>query len=273
MAANEHARILGELAAAVAAGEPVVLATVVATRRSVPRHPGTKMLVYADGRLSGTVGGGEMESRVIEAAKLALRTRRPALVSYALVDPQRGDPGVCGGELEIYLEPSMPPPTLFVAGCGHVGKAVVELAHWLGLRTVVTDDRPEQVTADAIPLADLRHVGSVADAVAANPITSDTAVVMVSRSVDYDVAALPLLLATPAVYIGVMGSARRWATTRRHLAETGLAPEALDRVRAPIGVEIGAETVEEIAVSIMAEVIAAIRQGADVAPARPQVQR
>lgn len=260
MTANEHGRILRELADAVAAGERVVLATVVATRRSVPRHAGTKMLVYGDGRLSGTIGGGEMESRVIEAAGEALRTGRPSLLSYALVDPQRGDPGVCGGEVEIYLEPSMPPPTLLVAGCGHVGKAVIELAHWLGFRTVATDDRPEQVTEAAVPLADVRVAGDMADALAASPPTAATAVVLVSRSVDYDVAAIPALVATPAPYIGVMGSARRWATTRKRLEDAGLDAAALDDVRAPIGIEIGAETVEEIAVSIMAEVIAAMRR-------------
>jgi xanthine dehydrogenase accessory factor len=260
MTANEHGRILRELADAIRAGEGVVLATVVATRRSVPRHAGTKMLVYEDGRLSGTVGGGEMESRVIEAAHEALRTGRPNLLSYTLVDPQQGDPGVCGGEVEIYLEPSMPPPTLLVAGCGHVGKAVVELGHWLGFRTVATDDRPEQVAEASVPLADVRVAGDIAEALAASPVTATTAVVLVSRSVDYDVAAIPAVLATPARYIGVMGSMRRWATTRKRLEEAGVDAAALDRVRAPVGIEIGAETVEEIAVSIMAEVIAALRR-------------
>jgi xanthine dehydrogenase accessory factor len=259
MAANEHVRILRELADAVDAGVPVVLATVVATRRSVPRHAGTKMLVFGDGRLSGTVGGGEMESRVIEAAGEALRARRPRLLSYALVDPQRGDPGVCGGEVEIYLEPSMPPPTLFVAGCGHVGKAVLELGHWLGFRTVATDDRPEQVTEEAMPLADVLAPGAIRAAISANPVTAETAVVLVSRSVAYDVDAIPAVLATPAAYVGVMGSARRWAATRKGLLETGVTADDLSRVRAPIGVEINAETVEEIAVSIMAEVIGTMR--------------
>lgn len=259
MAANEHGRILRELADAVDSGVPVVLATVVATRRSVPRHAGTKMLVYGDGRLSGTVGGGEMESRVIEEAGAALRSRRPRLLNYALVDPGRGDPGVCGGEVEIYLEPSMPPPTLFVAGCGHVGKAVIELGHWLGFRTVATDDRPEQVTEQAMPLADVRAPGSIRATLSAHPITQDTAVVLVSRSVAYDVDAIPALLATPAAYVGVMGSSRRWAATRRGLLEAGVPAEDLSRVRAPIGVEINAETVEEIAVSIMAEVIGTMR--------------
>ncbi len=257
MAADEHARILRELVQAIDQGRPVVQATVVATRRSVPRHAGTKMLVYGDGTLSGTVGGGEMESRVVEAAKESLRTGETQLLAFSLVDPARGDPGVCGGEVEIYLEPSMPPPTVFVAGCGHVGKAVVELAHWLGFRTIATDDRPDQVTEEAVPDADVRLSGSMEEALAAVEITPDTAVVVVSRSVDYDEAAIPLLLDTPAEYIGVMGSRRRWNTTQDRLVAAGV--EGLERIRTPIGREIGAETVEEIAVSIMAEVIQTMR--------------
>ncbi|HSF86018.1 MAG TPA: XdhC family protein [Acidimicrobiia bacterium] len=258
MAADESQRILRELVEAIDAGRPVVLATVVATRRSVPRHAGTKMLVYGDGRLSGTVGGGEMESRVIQAAQESLQTGATQLLTYDLVDPGAGDPGVCGGTVEIYVEPAMPPPTVLVAGAGHVGKAVVELAHWLGFRTIVTDDRPEEVDEALVPLADVRLSGSIDDALAAAD-GGELAVVLVSRSVDYDVASLPAVLHKAPRYVGVMGSSRRWGTTRGRLAAAGLTEEALAGVRAPIGHEIGAETVEEIAVSIMAEVIAAFR--------------
>jgi len=202
-----------------------------------------------------------MESRVIDEAHAAMRDGRPRLARFSLVDPGRGDPGVCGGEVEIYLEPSMPPPTILVAGCGHVGHAVVELAHWLGYTTVATDDRPEQVTVEAVPLADVRLPGSIEAALHTHPVTADTSVVVVSRNVDYDVDAIPRLLATPARYIGVMGSARRWTTTRSMLIDDGVTDEQLTRVHAPIGHDIGAETVEEIAVSIMAEVIAAARLG------------
>ncbi len=262
MAADESQRILRELVAAVDAGRPVALATVVATRRSVPRHAGTKMLVYGDGTLSGTVGGGEMESRVIEAARESLRTGATQLLTYDLLDPGQGDPGVCGGTVEIYLEPSMPPPTVLIAGAGHVGKAVVELAHWLGFRTIVTDDRPDEITEDAVPHADMRLGGGIDGALEA-AAGSELAVVLVSRSVDYDVASLPAVLEREPRYVGVMGSARRWATTRTRLGEAGLSEGALADVHAPIGHEIGAETVEEIAVSIMAEVVAAFRSPRD----------
>jgi len=256
---GENHRILQELSEAVGSGTPVVLATVVATRRSVPRHAGTKMLVFGDGRLIGTVGGGEMESRVIEEARLALRTGRTKLLDYSLLAPERGDPGVCGGEVQIYLEPHMPPHTLFVIGAGHVGRAVVDLANWLGYSTVVSDDRAERLTPDEMPNADATVAGTIEEALQAHPVTADTSVVVVSRNTDIDVAVIPPLLKTPARYIGVMGSERRWAETRRRLVDQGTDRARLDRIHAPIGIDIGAETLEEIAVAILSEVIGVVR--------------
>ena len=256
---GEDQRLLQELTAAMGEGRPVVLATVVSTKRSVPRHAGTKMLVYADGSLRGTVGGGAMESRVIDAAHDSMATGRTQLLSYELLDPERGDPGVCGGEVQIYLEPYMPPHTVFVIGAGHVGKAVVELAHWLGYRTVISDDRADRVTGETMPLADERIAGNVAEALEAHPVTADTSIVVVTRDTGIDVAAIPLLLATPARYLGVMGSERRWLTTRRQLVDRGVPEADLDRIQVPVGIELGAETVEEIAVSILSQVIRVTR--------------
>ncbi|NNF09472.1 MAG: xanthine dehydrogenase [Acidimicrobiia bacterium] len=251
--------LLEALNEAVAAGRPVVLATVVATRRSVPRHAGTKMLVYPDGRQLGTIGGGEMESRVLEEAERALRDHRSRLLDYALVEPARGDPGVCGGEVQIYLEPYMPAHTILVVGGGHVGRAVVDLADWLGYRTVVVDDRPERLTESEMPNAGTRLVGDLAAVLGELEIGADTSVAVVTRSVDQDVEALPILLASPARYIGVMGSARRWKEVRTALLESGIDDADLERISAPIGIEIHAETLEEIAVSVMSEIIQALR--------------
>ena len=251
----EHRHLLDELSDAVVAGRPVVLATIVSTKRSVPRHAGTKMLVYDGAEQSGTIGGGELEARVVEDALDVLRTGKTRLETYALVDPERGDPGVCGGEMTVYLEPYMPPHTVFVIGTGHVGAAVVDLAHWLGFRTIANDDRAERVKEDIVPNADERIVGSVTEALAAAPVSEDTSIVVVSRSVDLDVDAIPQLLETPARYIGVMGSTRRWNTTKRQLVENGIDEAALERIHVPIGIELRAETVEEIAVSILSEII------------------
>lgn len=246
--------MIPELAKAITDGESVVLATVVRTNRSVPRRAGSKMLVYADGRTIGTVGGGEMEHRVTLEAAAALVDGKPRLLEYSLVDPGGGDPGVCGGNAEIYLEPYMPKPTLYLIGAGHVGRAVASLADWLGFNMIVWDDRNDMV--DEIEHAEVALSGTIAEALESNPVTADTSVVMVTRNVALDLEILPQLFATPARYIGLMGSSRRWETTRAGLADAGVSQADLDRVQTPIGVEIQAETPEEIAVSIMAAVIA-----------------
>ncbi|MCB0993412.1 MAG: XdhC family protein [Acidimicrobiales bacterium] len=248
--------IYAELLAAMQARRPVVLATVTDSRRSVPRRPGSKMLVYSDGTTSGTIGGGEMEARVRAEAADALAEGRPRRISYGLIDPSAGDPGVCGGEVELYLEPHMPQSTVYVIGLGHVGKAVIELASWLGHRVVGWDDRAEIAdgiddSADGVDIVS----GDLADAVARFPIDEQTRVVMVTRHTGIDVDLLPVLLASPAPYIGLMGSRRRWANTRGKLEAAGLSADQLDRVVSPIGVEIAAETPAEIAVSILAQVI------------------
>lgn len=255
--------LIAELLAAVAAGRPGVLATVVATDRSVPRRPGSKMVVWADGTTSGTIGGGAMEARVVTEAALALAQRSTRMLTYDLIDPSSGDPGVCGGTVTLYLEPYMPTATIFVIGCGHVGKAVIDLAHWMGFRVVAYDDRAELVDAAAVPHADVRLTGSLSDALQLSPITSETHVVLVTRNVAVDLELLPALVATPARSIGVMGSRRRWATTRDALIAAGVSADEVDRVQTPIGIELGAETPEEIAVSILAEIVQFRRLAAD----------
>ncbi len=254
------APLIGALLAAIDAGEAVVLATVIDTSRSVPRHAGSKMLVFADGHTLGTIGGGEMEARVIREAVASLADGLPRLVDYDLVNPRHGDPGVCGGSVHLYLEPYMPTPTLFVVGCGHVGRAVVELAHWLGFRVVAFDDRSDHVTEEAVPLADVRVSGPLSEALLRIPVTEYTHVVVVTRNMGLDLEQLPLLLASPARSIGVMGSSRRWEVTRTELASRGVEASQLDRIQSPIGVELNAETPEEIALSILAQIVALRRE-------------
>jgi xanthine dehydrogenase accessory factor len=251
-------------------GVNVVLATVVRTQGSVPRRAGAKMLVYPDGHFLGTIGGGEMESRVLEAVPRLLRNGQPDILHYELADPTRGDPGVCGGQVDIFMEPILPQPTVLVIGCGHVGQAVADLAHWLGFRVVVSDDRAELCSPEAIPQAD-EHLVLPPDRVAEQaPLHSRTYVAVVTRGVPFDVALLPALLESAVPYIGVIGSRRRWETARKELRAQGVDDEALSRVHSPIGLELGAETPREIAVSILAQIVA-VQRGSGEAPMEENV--
>ena len=251
-------RVLGELEAA---GGTAALCTIVRERGSVPRHAGSKMLVYSDGHVFDTIGGGQMESRVVRAALEAMADGRPRMVVYQLVDPAAGDPGVCGGEVEIFVEPIQPPPTLLVIGAGHVGRALVRLGHWLGWRVVLADDRPEYCRPEWAPGADDYLCVSARQLPSQFAFTPQTYIVMPTRGTVIDIEALPGLLDVPQAYLGVIGSRRRWATAERQLREAGVPAEKLARVHAPMGLELQAETPEEIAVSIVAEIIMLRGQG------------
>jgi xanthine dehydrogenase accessory factor len=247
--------LLSELLQAQESGEPLVLATIIKARGSVPRQSGAKMIVYSDGRISGTIGGGELEARIIGEALECLADGETRVISYSLVDPQRGDPGLCGGEVEVFLEPYAPPATLFVIGCGHVGKAVAALGHWLGYRVHVNDDRVDLASPVNIPDADLYLPGSVAEILSQVRIHRNTFITVLTRNVHLDRKLLPLLVATEAPYIGVIGSRRRWRETRKLLLEDGMAEDELARIHSPIGLELNAQTPEEIAVSILSEIM------------------
>lgn len=247
--------LLHELVAAVAGGEPVVLATVVDTCRSAPSHTGTKMLVYADGRCAGTIGGGAVEARVAAEALESLADGRGRLVRYDLLEL-----GMCGGEMTVYLEPQLAPPSVLVVGCGHIGRAVVELAHWLGFHVIAVDDRVELVTEELLPDADVLVPGPIESALRGVRITEQTHVVLATRGTDVDLQALPPLLASPARSIGALGSRRRWQETRTELLARGVSEQQLDRVRTPIGLDLAARTPHEIALAIMGEILALRRE-------------
>ena len=232
-----------------------VLCTIIRSQGSTPRHAGSKMLVKSDGTIIGSVGGGELENRTIAAALELISVGKPGWLEYSLDDPAQGDPGVCGGQVEIYMEPIIPKATLVIVGAGHVGQAVAHLAKWLDFRIVVSDDRPEFCNPETIPDAEEYYPIPLEKLPEKINITPWTYVVMTTRSVDIDVPGLPGLLDSPAAYIGVIGSRRRWETTRKQLISAGIAAEDIDRVRSPMGINIHAETPEEIAVSIMAEII------------------
>lgn len=242
-------------------GRAVALITVIRSEGSVPRHEGTKMLVHPDGQVEGTVGGGEMESKVIEAAQRALEGGRLERLSYSFRDPEQGDVGVCGGEMEVLVEPVKPPDKLIVVGGGHVGQAVAHLASWLDFEVVVYDDREEFASEEMVPDADQYVSAALAELPERVPVHDRTYILLTTRGVDIDVEALPPLLDSPAAYLGVIGSRRRWETTAEKLLERGVPAEKIERVTSPMGLELNAETPKEIAVSMLAEIIMLRRGG------------
>jgi xanthine dehydrogenase accessory factor len=245
-------RIINEL---LTKGEAAALCTIIASSGSAPRHEGTKMLVYPDGKFIGTVGGGEIENRVRQEALDVIHTQHGRVLKYSMVDPKRGDPGTCGGTVEVYIEPILPKEKVIVVGGGHVGKAVAHLAKWLGFSVAVSDDRLEFCTPEANPDADEFIPVAMKDLAASTNITASTYLILTTRGSNVDVAGLEPLLSTDAAYIGIIGSKRRWATTKKALLDRGVLADKLAKVISPMGLELNAESPEEIAVSILAEII------------------
>ena len=235
--------------------ESGALCTVVKSEGSTPRHVGSKMLVYPDGKFIGTVGGGDLEHRVLDEAWIAISDGQSRILTYSMVDPSRGDPGVCGGTVEVFVEPILAPAMIVVIGAGHVGKAVVHLAKWLGFRVAVSDDRAEFCNPESTPGGDAYYAVEMGKLPEHLKIDRRTYIVITSRGSGVDALGLPALLESNAAYIGVIGSKRRWLTTAKALKEKGVAQELIDKVHSPMGLELNAETPEEIAVSIMAEVL------------------
>ena len=235
--------------------ESAALCTVVKSEGSTPRHVGSKMLVYPDGKFLGTVGGGEMESRVIKSALETLISGDAQTLSYTMADPARRDPGVCGGTVEVFVEPILPPAMIVVIGAGHVGKAVVHLAKWLGFRVAVSDDRAEFCNPEAVPGADAYYPVEMGELTEHLKVNRQTYIVITSRGSAIDAKGLPKLLESEPAYVGVIGSRRRWLTTVKALREKGVSDEKIAQVHSPMGLELNAETPEEIAVSIIAEIL------------------
>lgn len=236
-------------------GTSGALCTIIKTKGSTPRKEGSKMLVFENGSIVGTVGGGEVEARVIQEALNSIKSGKSRIISYDLIDPDQGDPGICGGSLEIFVDPIDKPEELVVVGGGHVGKAVVFLAKWLGFRVILNDDRKEFCSPDLVPGADEYIHCPLAELPGKYQIPASAAVVLATRNQKVDINGLPELLAIPTAYIGVISSKRRWQLTEEQLIESGVNKDNLKKIHAPIGLKIGAETPEEIALSILAEII------------------
>ena len=248
----EDLTIYEEMLAQARSGNPVALATVVESSGSAPRKAGAKMLVRPDGSTLGTVGGGRVELETMAAALAALKSGQPSLIPIPLV-PDNGH--VCGGRITIYVEPVLPPARLLVVGAGHVGRALATAARFAGFRVTVTDDRPDFATAAQVPDADVIHPGAYAALPGPLTVDAGTFVVIATAGFEGDFTAVRALLRTPARYIGVIGSKRKRETLMQTLLAEGYTPEALSRLTIPVGLPIAAETPEEIAVSIVSQLI------------------
>ena len=247
--------VLDKLAECNRHGKPVCLCVIVKTEGAVPRHAGSKMLVFPDGETIGTVGGGGVEAEVTQAALEALRSGKPALLHYSLKAQNEGSVGVCGGEVDIYLEPFLAKPKLLVIGAGHVGKSVAKFGKLLGFQVILSDDRAELCTQEEFPDADQLLPVPMQMIPEQIEIDPHTYIVIVTRGSDVDVAGLPVLLKTQSAYIGLIGSRRRWEATRQALLANGVSEDDLKGIKCPIGLDIHAETPDEIAISILSEII------------------
>ncbi len=241
-------------------GERAALVTIVSTSGSTPQRVGAKMLVYEDGRTLGTIGGGCYEHDAAGKAREAIRLRHPHLVRYSLNDDLAAESGlICGGQMEVYIEPIEPAPDLYLLGAGHVSTEVSRVAQAVGFRVHVIDDREKFANTDRFPGADV-IVDDIAVWLKGAPIASGAFVVVVTRGHRHDYDAMQGLIGRPTRYLGLIGSRAKVVRIFDALAAAGAAADHLSAVHAPIGLDIGAVTPAEIAVSIVAELIA-VRSG------------
>lgn len=244
-----------EVASALRRGEPVVLLTVVRVSGAAPCPPGSKLLVRQDGRLTGSLGGASTDARARKDALRILRTGAAELVTYHL-DPDTGESvGSCGATLEVFIEPARPEPRLLIAGSGYVAQSLARLAGPLGWRVSLVDDRSEFSRSADLPASVEISVAEIASWITERDPDPMTAVVIVTRGHRADEEALRAALATSAGYIGMIGSPSKVRAIFRRLLRAGISPETLEPVRAPIGLDLAAETPDEIALSIAAELL------------------
>jgi len=249
--------VFAAVADALERGEPAALVTIVSTTGSTPQRVGAKMLVFADGRIVGTIGGGCYENDAFWKAREAIGQRRPQLVHYELSDDFAQETGlICGGQMDVYIEPIEPSPELYVIGAGHVGYHLARLAHEISFRVHVVDDREKFASRERFPHVAEVLVEDIPTWIGRTNLPPHVYVVIVTRGHTNDLDALRALAPKDLRYLGLIGSRAKVARIYDALTEEGTPAEFLKRVHAPIGLDIGAVTPQEIAVSILAELIA-----------------
>ena len=256
--------VLEHLADLSASGSIAALCTIIRSKGSTPRKEGSKMIVYPDGSIAGSIGGGEVENRVVQEAIDLLQSGQSRLLEFDLIDPDKGDPGICGGTIEVFIDPLGKREKIIVVGGGHIGRSLVHLAKWLGFHVTLTDDRENYCDPKLAPGADKYIHCNFEDLTDHCDISENTVIVLATRNNQVDINGLPGILSKPVGYVGVICSGRRWKLTVEQLVKSGVEKEKIKLIHAPVGLDINADTPEEIAISIMAEIMQVTRGGTGV---------
>jgi len=238
-------------------GRRGAVATIVNVRGSVPSFKTAKMLVRDDGSIVGTIGGGCVEADVWQAAREVMESEKPRTLTFDLNKDPKFDTGlVCGGTLEIFIEPVLPPAELYIFGAGHVAASLYKVARIAGFEVTVVDERETYANRERFPEAQQVIAEDFDKATAQLSPNESSYIVIVTRGHRDDMRVLRWAVQTQARYVGMIGSKRKTIGIFQELQKEGLPAHLFDRVHAPIGLDIGAITPEEIAVSITAELIA-----------------
>jgi xanthine dehydrogenase accessory factor len=238
-------------------GQKCAVATIVQVNGSIPSYESAKMLVREDGSMLGTIGGGCVEAEVWNAAREVIDTEKPRHLTFSLGQDAAYDNGlICGGQLNIFVEPVTPQPRAYIFGGGHVSKSISKIASMAGFSTVVVDDREAFANAERFPEADATYSEPYEDVFGKLPVTSSSYLVIVTRGHRDDMRVLRWAVTTEARYIAMIGSKRKTISVVHELEKEGFSRDMFGKVFAPMGLEIGAETPEEIAISVVAEMIA-----------------
>jgi xanthine dehydrogenase accessory factor len=244
-------------------GQKCALATIVDVRGSIPSYESAKLLVREDGSMTGTIGGGCVEAEVWNAAREVLETEKPKRLTFNLGQDAAYDNGlICGGQLEVFVEAVLPVPRAFIFGAGHISKSLSRIATLAGFTTIVVDDRESFANRERFPEAGEVYAGEYEEIFPRLGINETSYLIIVTRGHRDDMRVLRLASATAARYIAMIGSRRKVLNVVKELEKEGLPREAFERIHAPMGLDIGAISPEEIAVSVTAEMIAVRRNAA-----------
>ncbi len=237
-------------------GQKSALATIVDVRGSIPSFQSAKLLVREDGSMVGTIGGGCVEAEVWNAAREVIETEKPRHLNFNLGQDAAYDNGlICGGQLDVFIEPVTPIPSAYIFGAGHISKSLSKVAALAGFRTAVIDNREQFANRDRFPDADEVIAAEYEEVFPKLEINESAYLVIVTRGHRDDMRILRWAIDTPARYIGMIGSKRKAINVIKELEKEGIPRERFERVHSPMGLEVGAITPEEIAVSVVAEMI------------------